>query len=406
MFKYPQLGLVVTLLMFSCTSSPNWENKEKEFQTKFIMAEDGSTIELPAGHFKFDGSLSLEDKKNVTIKGAGKDKTILSFKGQTEGAEGITVTNAENIILQDFTVQDTKGDGIKTRKVDGIVFRNVRAEWTNGPDASNGSYAFYPVTCQNVLLEGCDAIGASDAGIYVGQSNHVVVRNCTAKYNVAGIEIENCRFADVYNNYSYKNTGGILVFDMPGLTQSGGYVRVFDNVVHNNNTRNFAPEGNIVGTVPPGTGFMIVATSNVDIYNNIVTNNKTMGAGIVNFASSGHTWDDPNFNPYPKAVYIHDNKFDRGWGLPDMSTDIGKLMMFKFPFGPPTIIYDGSIDPKTLDENGKVKEEFRICVQRNEGATFANVDYDNGFKNIDRDIRNYYCELDEIEPANPKIVGQ
>lgn len=399
------LGIVTTLFMFSCASTPNWENKEKEFQTKFIMAEDGATIELPAGHFKFIGSLSLEDKKNVTIKGAGKDKTILSFKGQTEGAEGITVNNGENITLEGFTIQDTKGDGIKTRQVNGIVFRNVRSEWTNGPDASNGSYAFYPVTCQNVLLEGCEAIGASDAGIYVGQSNYVVVRNCTAKYNVAGIEIENCRYADVYSNYSYKNTGGILVFDMPGLTQSGGFVRVFDNVVHNNNTRNFAPEGNIVGTVPPGTGFMIVATSNVEIYNNTVTKNKTMGAGIVNFKVSGHTWDDPDFNPYPKGIYIHDNEFDRGWGLPDMSTDIGKLMMLKFPFGPPTIVYDGFVDPETLDANGQVKEEFRICVQRNGSATFANVDFGNGFKNIDTDITKYDCAHEGLKAVELKTVG-
>lgn len=406
MFKHPLLGILISLLMFSCASSPKWENKEKEFQTQFIMAEDGSTIELPAGHFKFVGSLSLEDKKNVTIKGAGKDKTILSFKGQTEGAEGITVTNAENIILEGFTVQDTKGDGIKTRQVDGIVFRDVRAEWTNGPHADNGSYAFYPVTCQNVLLEDCEAIGASDAGIYVGQSNYVVVRNCTAKYNVAGIEIENCRYADVYNNYAHKNTGGILVFDMPGLTQSGGFVRVFDNVVHNNNTRNFAPEGNIVGTVPPGTGFMIVATSHVEIYNNKVTKNKTMGVGVVNFKTSGHTWDDPKFNPYPKAVYIHDNEFDRGWGLPDMSNDIGKLMMYKFPFGPPTIIFDGYLDPEILNADGTVKEEYRLCIQRNGGATFANVDHENGFKNIDTDIKKYDCSLNELEPAKIKIVGQ
>ena len=27
----------------------------------------------------------------------------------------------------------------------------------------------YPVQCQNVLIENCSAMGASDAGLYVGQ---------------------------------------------------------------------------------------------------------------------------------------------------------------------------------------------------------------------------------------------
>ena len=40
-------------------------------------------------------------------------------------------------------------------------------------------------------IEHCIAIGASDAGIYVGQSNNIIVRNCEVFQNVAGIEIEN-----------------------------------------------------------------------------------------------------------------------------------------------------------------------------------------------------------------------
>ena len=38
----------------------------------------------------------------------------------------------------------------------------------------------YPVQCKNVLIDGCVAIGASDAGIYVGQSQYVIVRNSKA----------------------------------------------------------------------------------------------------------------------------------------------------------------------------------------------------------------------------------
>lgn len=402
--RYYHFAFVSLLVfMFSCSSEPAWQDIEKELQTKFILAGDGDVIEIPAGHFKFKGSLSLDDKKNVTIKGAGMDKTILSFAGQTEGAEGLTASNSQNLLLEGFTIQNTKGDAIKTRQIDGIVFRNVTTEWTGGPDESNGSYGFYPVNCQNVLLEGCVANGASDAGIYVGQSNQVIVRNCTAKYNVAGIEIENCRFADVYENHAFKNTGGVLVFDMPGLSQSGGHVRVFNNEIYNNNLHNFAPEGNIVGTVPPGTGVMIVATSNVDIFDNNILRNKTMGAGIVSYASSGSTWTDTTFNPYSKGVSIRDNNFDRGWGFPILSSDVGKALLFKFPFNIPDIVYDGTVDPLALDASGKVKPEFKICIKNNKGGDFVNADYENGFKNLSTDLSPHDCEHPLIEAANPII---
>src|SRR6187551_3098366 len=79
---------------------------QKKIQTQLIEAADGSVIELPEGKFTCDASLSLDGKKNITIKGAGMDKTILNFKDQISGAEGIKVTNASNITLLDFTVQD------------------------------------------------------------------------------------------------------------------------------------------------------------------------------------------------------------------------------------------------------------------------------------------------------------
>ena len=63
---------------------------------------------------------------------------------------------------------------------------------------------------QNVLIDGCVAIGASDAGIYVGQSQNIIVKNSIAQYNVAGIEIENSFYADVFDNLT-SHTGGILV---------------------------------------------------------------------------------------------------------------------------------------------------------------------------------------------------
>ncbi|MFZ4476478.1 MAG: hypothetical protein ACOYPR_14875, partial [Saprospiraceae bacterium] len=66
---------------------------EKQLQTQFILAEDGDTLTLPADTIYLRGTLSLDGKNHITLRGAGQDKTILSFINQEQGAEGLKVTN-------------------------------------------------------------------------------------------------------------------------------------------------------------------------------------------------------------------------------------------------------------------------------------------------------------------------
>ena len=109
------------------------------------------------------------DVMRVTIRGAGMDKSILSFKGQVAGAEGLLVT-ASDFTIEGLAIEDTIGDALKISEGNNIVIRGVRTEWTDGYKTENGAYGIYPVQTTNVLMEDNVAIGASDAGIYVGQS--------------------------------------------------------------------------------------------------------------------------------------------------------------------------------------------------------------------------------------------
>ncbi len=367
---------------------------QKKYQTIFIDTPDGAVIELPEGSYHLDGSLWLDGKKNVVIKGAGMDKTILNFKDQLSGAEGIKVTNSTDITIQDLTVQDTKGDGLKTQLVEGITFKNIKAEWTGGPKSENGSYALYPVQCTDVLIDNCVAIGASDAGIYVGQSKNIIVRNSKAYHNVAGIEIENSLYADVYDNEAYNNTGGILIFDLPDLIlKQGGYIRVFKNNVHDNNLKNFAPKGNIVGKVPLGTGVMILASRNVEIFDNKIVNNITTGTAIVSYYITENPINDKEYNPYPGNVFIHDNYYERPKVRATSKGRMGKMYRFKLRFGKdvPHIVYDGIEDDKMKNRN--------ICIKNNTNVSFANLDAANGFKNKSRDMSSHDCEIQSISPV-------
>src|SRR3546814_3850027 len=131
--------------------------------------------------------------------------------------------------------------------------------------------------------------------MYGGQSKNIVVRDSVATENVAGIEIENSYDADVHDNVATKNTGGILVFDLPSLPMQGGHnVRVFDNVVNDKSTPNFAPKGNIVDNVPTGTGVLMMANRHVQNFHNVFDNNGTGTVMIVGYRNDHKA---PQFQP-------------------------------------------------------------------------------------------------------------
>lgn len=388
--------LTLFLLAFAAHLSAQPE-LEKQLQTQLILAEDGSIFEFPAGTFSLSNTLWLDAKKNITLRGAGQGKTILSFKNQKQGAEGIKITNAQNIVLEQFTIEDSKGDLIKTQQVQGLIFRDITAQWTGKPKASNGSYALYPVQCQNVRIERCTAIGASDAGIYVGQSDSVWVTDCVAKWNVAGIEIENTTHAWVWKNKAFDNTGGILVFDLPDLLKKrGGHVKVYDNLVTRNNFRNFAPKGNIVGKVPPGTGVMILATNDVEIFNNKIWDNKTASTAIVSYFIAETPIKDKAYNPYPSRIFIHDNIYSMGKRMPTWKSKLGFIFWWKFGKKVPHILYDGIQNQDWLDTKGNLKPGYEICIRNNENGSFANIRADKLglFKGkISKKIEPYDCEF-------------
>lgn len=400
---------ILVMWIYSCASpsveelGTDWKSIERDLQTQLITAGDSTVIEIPEGHFMFTRSLLVDGNKHLIIRGKGIDKTILSFQMQEEGAEGLKIANGVSITIENFTIQDSKGDNIKVTDTDGITFRNIKSQWTGEPKESNGAYSFYPVLCKNVMVENCIAIGASDAGIYVGQSDSVIIRNNEAYYNVAGIESENSRWVEVYNNYAHDNTGGILVFDLPGLTQTGHTTRVFNNKVISNNFRNFAPEGNVVATVPPGTGLMLLATRKTEIFNNEIINNRSVGVAIVSYkiveamSTSEETQLNENiekskmdnrYDPYPTNIFVHNNRFQNEHWFPTTQSDFGLLFMYKFPLNTPDIVWDGI-------ESEEVP--FELCIKESD-IQFANLDAANDFENLNEDLTPFLCEGQQLDP--------
>lgn len=387
-------GLVCLALVIAACSEelpePSLEmSYEEALQLQLIEAKFGDIILVPAGTHEITRSLSLS-VAGVTIRGAGMDQSILSFKNQAQGAEGLLVT-ADDFTMEDIAIEDTIGDALKINQSRNVTLRRVRTEWTNGADTGNGAYGIYPVQSENILIEGSVAIGASDAGIYVGQSSQIIVRNSRAEYNVAGIEIENSTHADVYNNIATNNTGGILVFDLPNLPVQGGQgTRIFNNQIFENNTENFAPEGNIVGNVPPGTGLLILANDNIEVFENQFTANGNVNIMIYSYVLSGRSVDDPNYDPYPEQIYIHDNEFVSGGDKPRHSMLIP--LMEKTGDRIPNIVWGGLVK----SGGGRVN---LVCLGNNPEVSFVNLNGGASPDDASYDLTEHQCEL----PRLPEI---
>ncbi|MCB1690429.1 MAG: right-handed parallel beta-helix repeat-containing protein [Halioglobus sp.] len=306
-----------------------------------ISASPRTVIQFPAGTYDFTSELS-SSVDNIVIRGTGMDSeagTVLRFDNQVTGAQGIYATG-NNFVIEDIAVENTPGDSIKVEGSNGVTIRRVRVEWTRGPNTDNGGYALYPVQTRNVLIEDSWIRGASDSGIYVGQSVNIIVRRNYVWENVAGIEIENSKFADVYENEATGNTGGILVFDLPGPEVQGGEAtRVFNNNIHDNNEPNFARKGSVLEVVPQGTGILVMANDDDEIFDNVITGNMSGAIYVVSYYMVDAFISKPTYDPIPEKIYIHDNDIsNNGYDPQDLAALVGVI----FPNGLPVIFYDSS----------------------------------------------------------------
>lgn len=307
---------------------PAGKDAQDRLQSALIDAKPGDVVQLGAGRFELTDGLSL-DVAGVTVKGAGEGKTVLDFKGQMATGEGLMITSDE-VTVRDLTVENAKGDAIKAKGVDQISFIALKVDWPGTPNEHNGAYGVYPVSSTNVLIDHVTVRGASDAGIYVGQSKNIVVKNSIAEFNVAGIEIENSMNADVHDNLATHNAGGILIFDLPNLPQQGGHShRIYRNKVVDNDTPNFAPKGNIVASVPTGTGVMVMANRDVHVFDNEIAGNASAAVIVTGYKRE---IKDAAYEPLPRDVVVKGNHFGRnGWdpnipGAPEAAALLPKPM--------------------------------------------------------------------------------
>jgi parallel beta-helix repeat protein len=302
--------------------------------------QSGNHVCLCPGTFELDREISLT-VPDVTIRGVGatRDDVILDFAGQTVDDDGMSV-DADGFTIENLTVKNTPGNGIVVRGAEGVTFRDLFVTWDGEPSVENGAYAVYPIQCTTVLIEGCEVFGASDAGIYVGQSSEIIVRNNLVHGCPAGIEIENSSDADVYDNEATDNSAGILVFVLHDLEKKDGMrTKIHNNDVHDNNRENFGEPGTIVASVPDGIGIMALAADVTEIHDNEISGNRSTGILAISYPTVQALVEDapvdPETDQYLTGLYVHDNTFT------DNGTDPAAVFLGLGAPPVPDVVWDG-----------------------------------------------------------------
>lgn len=374
-----------------------------QLRQQLLDAKPGAVIEIPAGQFHFDQGLIMRGER-ITLRGAGMKKSILSFAGQKVGPEGLVV-QGKGIRLEGFTVQDTAGDAIKVNDTDDLVIRSVQTTWTRQPASSHGAYGIYPVNSHHILIEDSEAHGATDSGVYVGASTDIVVRRNFASENVVGIEVENSQRAEVYGNTATGNTAGLLVVNLPDLPIEGHGTRVHDNMVKANNLASFAAEGALVGNVRGGTGVLVDSNKDTEIFANDIIDNRTANIMVNSYWTIGnpvHEGANPKYDPYPRHISIHDNRFSGGGDAPT-GNDLVALRDRLFPSGGhfPNIVWDGYLPP-----NETVATTQPICTGSQAEPVLA-LDRPHGYHDAAVQTEPFHCTLPPLPAtSDPAQVAE
>ncbi len=268
-------------------------------QQAIDRAGPGDTIEIPYGIYKESVFIDWSDIKFVGIPNDKGEWPV--FDGEGFRADGV-VSSGNNFEMAFFAVKNYTSNGVLVEGSTKVYLHDMYIENT-------GVYGVYPVRCTDVLIERIEATQMNDAAIYAGKSKDVVIRDTETYGNVIGIELENTVNGEVYNNYAHDNTVGIFIDLLPQLPSKVSlFTKVHDNRVENNNGKNFSRPGATTELLPPGTGLLVLAADEVEVYNNTITGNQTTGLAIFNL-TIGFDENEIDVDPNPEYVYAHDNTY-------------------------------------------------------------------------------------------------
>jgi len=267
-------------------------------QSAVLKAKSGDIITVKPGVYS---ETVFIDKDGVSLIGLieqGKRPTLDGLNGKFH--DGIIVTG-HGVIVEGFHVRNYKSNGITTQGANNFIIRNNIVE-------NAMLYGLFPQFGKNGLVAQNIVWGSLDAAIYVGMCENVDVVANEAYESVLGIEAENSHYVLIESNYAHDNAVGIFANLLPGLhTKSSSDTVIRNNLVIDNNTVNYAPEGSFAASVRTGRGVLINAADTVTIEGNVIRGNNTCGICLVDHHSLHAFPVDEKVDPRPDGNRFYGN---------------------------------------------------------------------------------------------------
>ncbi len=323
------IGIVAALVVTTAVDARTVTVKPgQSIQAAVDAAAPATTIVVLPGVYHEPGAARAVTITRNDIHLVGKpggDVVIEASGGQTDGVWvspvdtvgteederppcGTSGARVHGFRMQGFTVRGFERFGIYLACNDD--FAVTRTTSTN-----NGEYAIFPVASRHGRLS--HDVGAStrsDACLYVGEDDSVVVDHSMATDCQIGFEIENSRHVAMRQNVSRANTAGIIIDVINDrLTTVCEDNRVERNVFDSNNRPSSALPSDDTSDLQPGIGIIIAGADRTLVAHNTIRGHTLAGLTLVDFcldradvcAMPGLTID-----PHPDDNHVVSNTFD------------------------------------------------------------------------------------------------
>ncbi len=226
--------------------------------------------------------------------------------------------------VQGFTVRGFEQHGVHLACVDGFRIDSNVAE-------NNAVYGLFPVLSRHGVRADNTVTGSGrDAGIYVGQSDDVLIAGNRSEGNLIGLEVENSRHCTVIGNEISGNTVGLFVdvlFGKEITTQETTTVAF--NEVHDNNRPNTSDPGDLTAVLPSGVGILLVGADTTTVTRNEVEHNSFAGIGVLSlcvfFTLQGQPCPPLDVDPNPDMNRITRNHVEDNGTVPTGNPVIDSL---------------------------------------------------------------------------------
>ena len=302
----------------------------ESIQAAIDAAPAGATIRVEPGtyHEAGDTRAVTVTKDGIRLVGAARPGRPVVLEQAGTQTQGIWVSPADSLTpadvelppcgvtgmrltgfqLSGFTVRGFAGFGVYLACVDGFRLERNEAH-------ANLTYAMFPVRSSRGRLTGNKASGTlSDACLYTGQDEQVLVDHNEATDCEIGLQIENCQHVRMTHNRAVGNTAGIIVDVIDGRqAKIESDNQVTYNELRDNNRPNTAPPSAETSMLVPGIGLVLDGADRTLVAGNRIAGHQLTGIAFVNFClGEPAACMEPqlDIDPYPDMNRVVGNQFD------------------------------------------------------------------------------------------------